>query len=1465
VASASPASGRRLAFLAGSVVLAAVACAGSAATPGPPASAGPGFAGIEAGHEASQGPLLGSDPDAESVYAGDRCDPAAPRRDYRVLAIDVDISLNRYLDHDPNGRMYVLEDDLARVRQEEAQNAAARGGAAEPAVSIGLQGDAIQPLVLRTLPGECLRISLRNDLTNGEPASLHVHDSSLHLADGGSPALATNPEAMAAPGQTVTYEWMVPADEPEGAHLFHSHGDVRPQTSHGLFGALVVEPKDARFLDPTSGAELRSGWSAIIRDPAGSAFREFVMLYHEVGDESYRQLDKGGQLVAQVDPFSTAYRPGDRALNYRSEPFMNRLALQQKVSGRYDKSLPYSSYAFGDPATPLARSYLGDPVKQRVVDGGSEVFHVHHVHGGAIRWRRQAGAEASNFDSGLDKHPALLPTVSERVDSQAIGPSETYDVVDECGSGGCQQDAGDFLIHCHIAHHYLAGMWMIWRVYDTKQDGSVLLDLLPPLQELPDRSGRMLPAVASDKLIGRTVDWKGQTFSITAQNFAEWVERQLPPPGTPKGYDASVLDWRREGDVYLNEADTDQVWPGFRSPTPGARPPLYFDPITGKLAYPFLRPHLGKRPPFAPNHGPAPFLEPIHAGTSPPAPGENGPWSLCPAGTRPKQFVIHAITLPIPVNSRFNLLDPSGELYVLKGQEDAVRANDAMKLPLAIRANAGEDCVDVVLKSELQDDRQNGFLSKADLHIHFVQFDVQASDGVDTGFNYEQSVRPFKTEGETLQQPSAAGASQLRLSSAERFQPGILVGVGMEQDKTFEVARVARVNGSSLVLDRPLGSPHGRGEIVSTEFVRYRWYPDVQLGTVYFHDHVDALTSWAHGLFGAFVCEPPGSSYHDPQNGAALDSGLVADVHTNSPVSFDIAGSFRELVMLIQDSNVLTHFGTSSGSTFDMRAEPLDKRGGDPATLFDIRTRGDPATPVLQAYLGDPIVVRALVAGTNEVHTWHLDGHWFRAEPYSSRSPPIDTIHIGISERYDLSIPRAGGPQGLPGDYLYYDGRASKLREGSWGVVRVLDGSSGATLRTLPGYERPPPPASSVCPAGAPEKRFAVAAIEAPLPMLGGKGKLYALQEDVDGIVAGSQPPRPFTLHVNVGDCVRVQLRNDTAGPVSFHAGMLAYDPREDAPAAPGAARSYTFFAAPDVGETVALVRDWGNVLENPGLGLYGAIVVGPSGGTYRDPASGRDAAAAASWRADVTRPDGTAYRDSSLFFQDDDMVIGTAQMPYSQRVQGVIGLNYGASPLPKGIEQLRTGQADPATPRLEAYVGDSVRLHVLAPLSEQAHVFTVEGHRWPFEPGRRGTPLVSSVQLGGMEAITLNLDGGAGGPAGLPGDYLYGDHREPYREAGLWGLFRVYPKTASGTGLRPLRAPGCHGQARGAQAAARRPGKTLAGRRRARPGWRADGGIRGQPPSRRPAGAGRRDRQRDAARSRFQLARPSRHAHQPA
>ena len=173
--------------------------------------------------------------------------------------------------------------------------------------------------------------------------------------------------------------------------------------------------------------------------------------------------------------------------------------------------------------------------------------------------------------------------------------------------------------------------------------------------------------------------------------------------------------------------------------------------------------------------------------------------------------------------------------------------------------------------------------------------------------------------------------------------------------------------------------------------------------------------------------------------------------------------------------------------------------------------------------------------------------------------------------------------------------------------------------------------------------------------------------------------------------------------------------------------------------------------------------------------------------------------------------------MPYNHAVSGVVGLNYRSSPLegrfdlfPKALTDPFKASAfldlmgglfdlfpdpttepgagaygDPSTPILEAYAGDPVRVHVMVPFSEQNHVFSIEGHRWPFESMMEGTNLFSSAQVGAVGKLEIAFD--AGGPSRMPGEYLYGDHRLPYREAGLWGLFRVLRPGDQDAALMPL------------------------------------------------------------------------------
>ena len=108
-----------------------------------------------------------------------------------------------------------------------------------------------------------------------------------------------------------------------------------------------------------------------------------------------------------------------------------------------------------------------------------------------------------------------------------IGPSEALDLETECGSGLCQYLAGDFLFHCHVAHHYVAGMWGYWRVYNTLQVPGIQNDVMAPLRELPDRQGRIARPVTSDQLVGTTVNWFGKKFNL--------VDNSQKPIGTRPG------------------------------------------------------------------------------------------------------------------------------------------------------------------------------------------------------------------------------------------------------------------------------------------------------------------------------------------------------------------------------------------------------------------------------------------------------------------------------------------------------------------------------------------------------------------------------------------------------------------------------------------------------------------------------------------------------------------------------------------------------------------------------------------------------------------------------------------------------------------------------------------------------------------------------------------------------------------
>lgn len=187
-------------------------------------------------------------PTADAATAEDGpCPTGAPTKSFDVQSINVDIPYNRFGDHDPNGRMYVLSNRIADVREQEASQE----------VSIGLRDDPIQPLVIRANQGECVSITYTNNADGGD-FGLHV-DGLPFASDSSGDAVGRNAASNPAKGGSRTYRYWIPVDPTlEGAHYLHPGPGFRDVANHGLFGSLVVESPGSTYLDPNAQSEAQA-------------------------------------------------------------------------------------------------------------------------------------------------------------------------------------------------------------------------------------------------------------------------------------------------------------------------------------------------------------------------------------------------------------------------------------------------------------------------------------------------------------------------------------------------------------------------------------------------------------------------------------------------------------------------------------------------------------------------------------------------------------------------------------------------------------------------------------------------------------------------------------------------------------------------------------------------------------------------------------------------------------------------------------------------------------------------------------------------------------------------------------------------------------------------------------------------------------------------------------------------------
>jgi hypothetical protein len=370
------------------------------------------------------------------------CAPGAPVRTYAVAALSASLPLNARGDHVPQGFRYVLEEDLSAARERE---------------------QAPHPLVLRANLGECLVLHFTNRLARG-PAALRIEGLRATVRGTGQGG-GFVPGMSVPPGQRLTYVLPLPeAPEAEGAYLLHDSEDGGEREARGLFGALLLEPAGSVYRSVSTGEPLRdgSGWEALIDVPTGQDFREMALLYHAMGPPEVADVRSArGALLPVQDEMAGPFRPGAFALNYRSQP-----AFEREEDAPEDEERGASTV--GARAPPLRlRSYLGEPVKLRVVHAGNAEFHVHHLHA----WDRRRGPREKQASASPFEAPQILSPGS------ALTLTTT-------GTGDFPPAAGDFLVHCHVPNHSAGGEQHTWRVFSAPQ---------PDLSPLPGQAPSSAP------------------------------------------------------------------------------------------------------------------------------------------------------------------------------------------------------------------------------------------------------------------------------------------------------------------------------------------------------------------------------------------------------------------------------------------------------------------------------------------------------------------------------------------------------------------------------------------------------------------------------------------------------------------------------------------------------------------------------------------------------------------------------------------------------------------------------------------------------------------------------------------------------------------------------------------------------------------------------------------------------------
>ena len=416
-------------------------------------------------------------------------------RKFEISAIQKDLIYNKYGDHDPNGLLYVYKNEESDVIS----------GKITP-----------EPLVIRANAGDIIEVTLTNHLikplkqtfhpnvplnSNYPPSDRVSISPSLVLYDpmnSGGVTIGYNPDQTVGPGESITYRWY--ADRELGTTMLSDMGDIMNHRGHGLWGALVVEPIGAVYLNTKTMKPLgnTNARDAIIKVD-NKQFHEFVLfmqdgidLYDKAGKPIPDAVDTAHSMPSEMDHMSGTVEhnhskaeltskqtnalklnaascstktqklgadglvvkedardyedQGQKGFNYKSENFRNRFINNS------DPLQVFNSKIHSDPSTPILEANAGEDVTIRLLMPSNKPRnHSFVLHGHT--WKAQPNDPCS-----------------PQVWSQgAISVGSVYDMKFTANSY-----SGDYMYRSGAFRWSVEqGMWGIFRIHGNEKDNTI--------------------------------------------------------------------------------------------------------------------------------------------------------------------------------------------------------------------------------------------------------------------------------------------------------------------------------------------------------------------------------------------------------------------------------------------------------------------------------------------------------------------------------------------------------------------------------------------------------------------------------------------------------------------------------------------------------------------------------------------------------------------------------------------------------------------------------------------------------------------------------------------------------------------------------------------------------------------------------------------------------------------------------